>query len=116
MVTVVSVTPFASLARVLPVQGQMTSTSSRCLGPMGSALAMLSTTLRPQMRSISRMKSWAAPKRVSVAAPASETMGSTSPYLDCTRSSTSMASLYVQKEPQKANPIFLCSMFTLLIR
>ena len=83
---------------------------------MGSALAMLSTTLRPQMRSISRMKSWAAPKRVSVAAPASETMGSTSPYLDCTRSSTSMAWLYVQKEPQKANPIFLCSMFTLLIR
>ena len=70
----------------------------------------------PQMRSISRIKSWAAPKRVSVAAPASETMGSTSPYLDCTRSSTSMAWLYVQKEPQKANPIFLCSMFTLLIR
>ena len=51
-----------------------------------------------------------------LAAPASETMGSTSPYLDCTRSSTSMAWLYVQKEPQKANPIFLCSMFTLLIR
>lgn len=85
-------------------------------GPNGLGLGDAVHHPPPQMRSISRIKSWAAPKRVSVAAPASETMGSTSPYLDCTRSSTSMAWLYVQKEPQKANPIFLCSMFTLLIR
>ena len=36
-VTLVSVTPPASLPRVLPVQGQMMSRSSSSLGPMGSA-------------------------------------------------------------------------------
>ena len=79
MVTVVSVMPLASLARVLPVQGQITSTSSRCLGPMGSALGMESMTRLSQIRSISRMYSWAGPNRLSVAALASETMGVTSP-------------------------------------
>ena len=41
IVTAVSVIPFAILARVFPVQGQIISASSGILGPKGSA----STTL-----------------------------------------------------------------------
>ena len=40
-----------------------------------------------QMRSISRMNSWAAPKRVSVSALFSEMIGVTAPYLAFARSS-----------------------------
>ena len=43
MVTAVSVMPWASLPRVLPVQGHTTSTSSSPLGPMGSAPATVDT-------------------------------------------------------------------------
>ncbi len=91
MVTAVSVMPQASLPRVFPVQGQITSTSSSPLGPMGSALAMLSMTLLSQMRSISRRWSWALPKRVSMSTPDGETMGVTSPYRALTRSNVSRA-------------------------
>ena len=57
MVTEESVTPAASLARVLPVQGQITSTSSSFLGPMGSAPRMESMGRLSQMRCISFIKS-----------------------------------------------------------
>ena len=87
MVTDVSLMPLASRDRVLPVQGAMTSTSRSFLGPMGSALGMVSMTRLSQMRSISRMNSWAGPKRLSVSALFSEMMGVTSPYLALARSS-----------------------------
>ena len=87
IVTDVSLKPFANRASVLPVQGAMTSTSSSFWGPMGSAFWMESMTRLSQMRSISRMNSWAAPKRVSVSALFSEMMGVTAPYLAFARSS-----------------------------
>ena len=48
-------------------------------------------TRLPQMRSISRMYSWAGPNRLSMAAVTSETMGVTSPYLALARSRAGMA-------------------------
>ena len=86
MVTAVSLRPPASRARVLPVQGAMISTSNSFLGPMGSALGMVSMTRLSQMRSMSRRNSWAGPNRLSVPALFSETMGVTSPYLALARS------------------------------
>ena len=91
MVTQVSVTPEASLPRVLPVQGAMISRSSSFWGPMGSAPAMVEMTRWSQMRAISRISSWAQPKRVSVAAVHSETMGITRAKRAFTCSSASMA-------------------------
>ena len=94
----------------------MTSTSSSFWGPMGSALGMESMTLRSQRRSISRRNSWAGPNRLSVPALFSETMGVTSPYLALARSRAGITSLYVQKDPQKANPTRTFSIFSLLAR
>ena len=62
----VSYMPQASLPRVLPVQGAMTSTSRSFLGPMGSASSMVWMMGRPQSASSRARKSAAAPKRVSV--------------------------------------------------
>ena len=108
-VTVVSAMPQASLPRVLPVQGAMISRSSRPLGPMGSASFWVAITRWSQMRSISRIRSWAVPNRVSVSATTSETMGMTWSYRAFTASRASMALWWVQKEPHTANPTVLCS-------
>ena len=66
MVTGVSVTPAASFARVLPVHGATTSTSSSFFGPMGSASRTLPITLCPVRLSTRAKKSSALPNRVSV--------------------------------------------------
>ena len=107
MVTLESVTPAASLPRVLPVQGQMISRSSSFWGPMGSAPLTVAMTRWSQMRSTSRIRSWAAPKRVSVAATVSDTMGTTRAKraFTCSRASTALA--WVQKDPHRANPTVL---------
>ena len=104
MVTAVSVMPQASLPSVFPVQGAMMSRSSSFLGPMGSASRMEEMTRRSQIRSISRISSWAGPKRVSVAAVHSETMGITVEKRAFTCSRASMALAWVQKEPHTAKP------------
>ena len=109
MVTLESVTPAASLPSVLPVQGQMMSKSRSFFGPMGSASRRLEMTRRSQMRSISRIRSWAVPNRVSVPAAASETMGTTRENRAFTCSSASMALACVQKDPHTANPTVLSS-------
>ena len=87
----------------------MISRSSSFWGPMGSAPAMVEMTRWSQIRAISRISSWAQPKRVSVAAVHSETMGITRAKRAFTCSSASMARAWVQKEPQTANPMVLFS-------
>ena len=94
------------------MQGQITSTSSRPFGPIGSAPAMEAITRRSHSRSISRRKSWAAPKRVSVAATVSDTMGVTGPNRATVCSRASSALDMVQKDPQKANPTLNSLQFT----
>ena len=56
------------------------------------------------MRSISRIRSWAAPKRVSVAAVHSDTIGTTLANRALTRSRAVIAWAWVQKDPHMANP------------
>ena len=82
---------------------------------MGSAPATVDTTRLPQMRSISRMKSWAAPKRVSVDAAVSDTMGVTGPNRAAVCSRAPSAWDMVQKDPQKAKPTRNSLRFTGLI-
>ena len=82
---------------------------------MGSAPATVDTTRLPQMRSISRMKSWAAPKRVSVRATVSDTMGATGPKRAAVCSRAFSALSMVQKDPQKAKPTRNSLRFTALI-
>ena len=78
MVTALSVTPWASFARVLPVQGAMSSACIGSAGPSGSASAMVVTTSFP-VKSISRrICSAAVPKRLSVSAAVSLMMGTRS--------------------------------------
>lgn len=107
MVTLESVTPAASLPRVFPVQGQRMSRSSSFWGPMGSAAFIVAMTRWSQMRSISRIRSWALPKRVSVAAVHSETMGTTFLHRARTCSRAAMARAWVQKEPHMAKPMVI---------
>ena len=71
---------------------------------MGSAPATVEITRLPQMRSISRIKSWAAPKRVSVDATVSDTIGVTGPNRAAVCSRASSALDMVQKDPQNAKP------------
>ena len=78
IVTGPSVMPWASLARVLPVQGAMTRTSARFCGPNGSASTMVRMAGRPAARSTRAMRSSASPKRVSYRAVFSERMGTNS--------------------------------------
>ena len=78
IVTGPSVMPWASLARVLPVQGAMTRTSARSCGPNGSASTMVRMAGRPAARSTRAMRSSASPKRVSYRAVFSERMGTSS--------------------------------------
>ena len=75
IVTLLSVIPRASFARVLPVQGAISSASSGSFGPRGSASAMLVTTGRPASASRRRRCSRAVPKRLSVCAAVSLMMG-----------------------------------------
>ena len=77
MVTAVSAMPFASLAMVLPVAGAITSTSNSFLGPMGSTDRMSHRTSCPVRSSSRSSRSSEAPKRVSVKAEVSDTMGIT---------------------------------------
>ena len=98
IVTLLSVMPAAILLSVLPVQGAMTNRSRSFLGPMGSASKTEEMTRRPQMRSISRIRSWAVPNRVSVTETISDTMGITCSYRAATCSRAASARLWVQKE------------------
>ena len=66
MQTGVSVMPFASLAKVFPVQGQMTRASKGMVGPNGSAAGTVRMAGRPQMASTRETRLVAEPKRVSV--------------------------------------------------
>ena len=75
MSTGVSVIPQASLARVLPVQGAMRSTSRYALGPMGSASSTRRMGGFPAVPVIRRMKSPVSPKRESVVWTLLEKMG-----------------------------------------
>ena len=66
MVTAVSVTPLASLARVFPVHGAITSTSKSRSGPTRSAPVIVRIIAFPVMPSSLSIKSRAVPKRLSV--------------------------------------------------
>ncbi len=57
--------PFASLARVLPVHGAITSASKNFLGPIGSASGIVYIPFLPAIFSMSEIKSDALPKRLS---------------------------------------------------
>ena len=110
IVTAVSVTPFASFARVFPVHGAMTIASIGSRGPSGSASAMVVTTCRPVICISRLMFSEAAPKRLSVSAAFSLIIGISS-YFSVSLSASSNTRLYVQYEPHIAKPIlFLFSM------
>ena len=61
--TGVSVMPFASFARVFPVQGAIRRISRYPLGPMGSAASMVRMGSRPVRPLILRMYSSVLPKR-----------------------------------------------------
>ena len=76
---------------------------------MGSASFWVAITRWSQMRSISRIRSWAVPNRVSVSATTSETMGMTWSYRAFTASRASMALWWVQKEPHMAKPTVFSS-------
>ena len=78
MATALSVMPWASFARVQPVQGAMSSASIGSRGPRGSASAMLATTGLPARVSRRRRFSSAEPKRVSVPAAVSLISGTSS--------------------------------------
>ena len=104
MVTEVSAMPLANLARVLPVQGAMTSTSSSCLGPMGSASRTDSTAPWPQISSAACRKSAARPNRVSVAPVVSDRIGTILGYSLAVSSMARMAFSKVQNDPVRANP------------
>ena len=75
MVTALSVMPWASFARVLPVHGAMSSASSGSAGPSGSASAIVVITPRPHSAARRLIFSAAVPKRVSVSAAVSLIMG-----------------------------------------
>ena len=77
MVTAVSVIPAASFARVFPVAGATTRTSSSPFGPMGSTDGISRRGFRPVISSRDRSSSSASPKRLSVSAAVSERMGVT---------------------------------------
>ena len=66
MVTAVSVIPFASFARVLPVQGAIISASSGFFGPRGSAPVTVWIIPLPQRASTLEISSDALPNLVSV--------------------------------------------------
>ena len=98
--------PWASLERVLPVQGAMTRTSSSFFGPMGSASGMRVSTGLPQMASALRRCSSAVPKRLSSVAAEWEKMGMT--VCSLARASITGKTLEkVQKEPHMAKPMVI---------
>ena len=71
IVTAESVIPCASFARVLPVQGAISSASMGRAGPSGSASAIVVTTGSPVSSMRRRRFVTAVPKRVSVSAAVS---------------------------------------------
>ena len=75
MVTVLSVIPHASLARVFPVHGHTTSTSSSFLGPMGSACTTVVMLPLWQMPSTAARNSDALKNRVSHSRAAGDSTG-----------------------------------------
>lgn len=103
-VTGSSVIPFASLARVLPVQGATSKRSVLFWGPMGSAPGRSKIGGQPQISVTRARKSAAFPKRVSVAAAAGERMGRMEKPCLLHSSMAVNVREKVQKEPQTANP------------
>ena len=66
MVTGVSAMPWESFARVLPVQGAMTSASKSFFGPMGSTAAMVQSGSRPHISLSRKIYDSALPNRLSI--------------------------------------------------
>ena len=105
MVTAVSAIPFASFPMVLPVAGAMTSTSASPFGPSGSTEGISYSTSFPVICSRFSSSISELPKRVSVNAAFSETMGITVSYSSVKCFKAASAFSWVQKEPHMAKPI-----------
>lgn len=104
--TGVSIIPYASFARVFPVQGAISIASNIFLGPTGSASSMVLITFFCVILSRYSICSAALPKRVSSPAALKDIIAVTSAPASISFSSSSNAFLKVQKEPHTAKPIF----------
>ena len=105
IVTEVSVTPRLSFARVLPVQGAITSKSHIFFGPIGSVSTAVVSTLFPVISFARLTISLALPKRVSVDEALPDMIGITSYPSSISSLICSNAFVKVQKEPHIANPM-----------